>query len=275
MPAHNVAPLIARTADAIISQLGDDDRLIVVENGSTDATWDILCRLYGEENRVVLERQATPDAAQARTKGIALSKAEYVAFCDADDLWCSTKLAFIREVLQRTGAQMLLHPLLSIVNGLPVVLGAKFIENKLPRSDALLTDLLFGNFISTSGFVVQRSGFSVPAFAQGLKQTQDYEAWCQLALRHPHPLFAYIDEPLAFYRFGGGLSQAAETRIVNVSGIVRRYARHLPPRLRLETRLWNVARVLWYSLKDGPNPRLLWRALFGSPHSSIRDGLES
>jgi hypothetical protein len=89
-------------------------------------------------------------------------------------------------------------------------------------------------------------------------------------LRHPRPLFAWLDETLTFYRHWGGLSRVTETRLVNVSGIVRRYARHLPAALRTKVLLRNAGRVLRHSVRSKRPMQIAFAALGAPPHHAIR-----
>jgi hypothetical protein len=99
VPVHNAAHLIAATADAILAGLTADDRLIMVENGSSDQSWEVISRLYGGHPNVVIDRLLEGDPASARNRGIEIGNGDYVAFCDADDLWSPAKPRYVKEVL--------------------------------------------------------------------------------------------------------------------------------------------------------------------------------
>lgn len=269
MPAHNAALFILETASAVLSGLSSDDRLLIVENGSRDDTWNVLCRSFGTNAQVKLLRIPEGDAARARNCGVDNCDRELVGFCDADDVWSADKPAIVKALMQQTGADMLLHPMVTLRQDGIAVEGDAFLSRRLPRTNSLLGDLLVvGNFISTSAFTVRRDVLGRSPFSPGLKRTQDYEAWCRLARRVPTPMFAYLDEALAYYRYQGGLSQASDARVINVSGIVRRYAPGLSPRLRRMSLLRNAARVGWHALRLG-NPALAWRALVAPPDPAI------
>ena len=271
IPAHNAAGTIERVLETVLVGLFPHDRVAVVENGSTDSTLEIVRRRWLNDPRVVIESLVDADAAQARSRGVALCKTDYVAFCDADDLWASNKPAILRDVLSRTGADMLMHPVFTIVDGNPSILEPRLIVSNRKKGETLLGDLLLGaNFIVTSAFVVRRALFREPAFAAGLRWTQDYEAWCQLAADHPNAKFAYVDIPLGFYRHWGGLSRDSRSRIINVSRIARVYSRQLPLGLRGRVLLRNAARTLWYAPREKRPLELLWSALVASPQLGSR-----
>jgi glycosyltransferase involved in cell wall biosynthesis len=100
VPAFNSARYIAETLDAIFAQTYRPIEVIVVDDGSTDGTDEIVAR-YGESISCVRQRNAGP--ATARNRGWKLAQGDFIAFCDADDLWHPEKLA-------RQMAQFAAHP---------------------------------------------------------------------------------------------------------------------------------------------------------------------
>jgi glycosyltransferase involved in cell wall biosynthesis len=90
VPAYNVATTLHETMDAIFRQVFTDFEVIVVDDGSTDATPTILDSYKDPRLRVV--RQVNRGLAGARNTGIHHAKGKYVAFCDSDDVWEAEKL---------------------------------------------------------------------------------------------------------------------------------------------------------------------------------------
>lgn len=98
VPAFNAATTIATCIRSIIAQTYGPIEIVVVDDGSTDATADVA-RSFGGTVRCVVQENAG-DAA-ARNTGIAASTGTYVAFLDADDLWLPGKLAAQVAVMER------------------------------------------------------------------------------------------------------------------------------------------------------------------------------
>ena len=91
LPTHNRAELLPRAIDSVISQTYDHFELIIVDDGSTDKTADVVGRY--EDPRVTLIRLAENQGAPgARNIGIRSSTGEFIAFLDSDDEWYPTKL---------------------------------------------------------------------------------------------------------------------------------------------------------------------------------------
>ncbi len=90
VPAYNVAATIHETLVSISNQTFTDIEIIVVDDGATDATPDILASYPDSRLRVIC--QANRGLAGARNTGIHNAKGKYIAFCDADDVWEAEKL---------------------------------------------------------------------------------------------------------------------------------------------------------------------------------------
>lgn len=89
IPTYNRADLLPETIDSILAQTRPPDEIIVVDDGSTDNTQDIVPRLYPK-----IKYHRIPNSRVSRARNIAASFAtsQYLALCDSDDLWRSDKL---------------------------------------------------------------------------------------------------------------------------------------------------------------------------------------
>ncbi|HYC00512.1 MAG TPA: glycosyltransferase family A protein [Candidatus Limnocylindrales bacterium] len=98
IPAFNAERYLAAALDSALAQTRPPDQIVVVDDGSTDATAAVAAG-YGA--RVVLLRQANAGPAAARNRGIAASAGDVLAFLDADDTWEPRKLELQLERLQQ------------------------------------------------------------------------------------------------------------------------------------------------------------------------------
>lgn len=98
IPAFNVQATIAETLDSIIHQTFRDIEIIIVDDGSTDQTSNIIAS-YADQ-RIRAFRQVNRGLAGARNSGIHLARGNYIAFCDSDDLWEAEKLDMHFEHLE-------------------------------------------------------------------------------------------------------------------------------------------------------------------------------
>ncbi|MBI5164565.1 MAG: glycosyltransferase family 2 protein [Magnetospirillum sp.] len=92
IPTYNRAYCLPRALDSALTQSHAAVEVVVVDDGSTDGTAALLAGRYGGESRVRVLRQANAGVAAARNAGLAVSRGDYVAFLDSDDIWQPWKL---------------------------------------------------------------------------------------------------------------------------------------------------------------------------------------
>lgn len=85
IPVRNGARYIAEAIGSALPQLSPADEVIVVDNGSTDATVAVVDAM--DDGRIRLISEATPGPAAARNAGLRVATGELVSFLDHDDLW--------------------------------------------------------------------------------------------------------------------------------------------------------------------------------------------
>jgi glycosyltransferase involved in cell wall biosynthesis len=90
IPTYNRKHLICYALDSVLEQTFSDYEIIVVDDGSTDGTAELLETRYG--NRIICLRQNNQGFGAARNHGVDAAKGEYIAFLDSDDLWYRNKL---------------------------------------------------------------------------------------------------------------------------------------------------------------------------------------
>ena len=106
IPAYNVERYLRSCLDSVLSQsTGYSFRVIVVDDGSTDGTAEIL-RDYQSDPRVYVRRQENRGFSGARNTGLLLSNAEYILFLDSDDLLCPGCLERMRDIAAQSGADI-------------------------------------------------------------------------------------------------------------------------------------------------------------------------
>ena len=100
IPAYNCESFLAECLDSVLAQLPEDCELIVVDDGSKDATPQIL-RDYGElRENMCIEYSEHIGASGARNRGLELARGEYVAFLDCDDCMKDGFLKKSRDLLE-------------------------------------------------------------------------------------------------------------------------------------------------------------------------------
>jgi glycosyltransferase involved in cell wall biosynthesis len=226
IPTYNAAELLPEAVESVLEQTYEDFEIIVVDDGSTDETPDVM-GTYTEDVRYI--RKENGGSASARNRGIREARGEYVAFLDADDRWRSTKL----EVQMREHAA---NPALAwsyseahlVDHETGEVLFRK--SQTRPRYGGdILRKLLRGNFVTPSTVLVERSVFDdVGTFDESSlhRISEDWDLWLRIAARHP---IRYIEEPLVEMRQHTGrktqtmdLDAALESRLAIIDKAVAR-----------------------------------------------------
>ncbi|MBW2252437.1 MAG: glycosyltransferase family 2 protein, partial [Deltaproteobacteria bacterium] len=90
IPTYNRGWILKEAIDSVLSQDFEDFELIVVDDGSTDNTCDIL---DGYARDIIVLRQDNRGVSAARNAGIAFASGHFIAFLDSDDLWLPGKLS--------------------------------------------------------------------------------------------------------------------------------------------------------------------------------------
>lgn len=180
IPTYNRADLVGRAIESALGQSLPASEVIVVDDGSTDATAQVLAA-FGERIRVV--RQANRGCSAARNHGVATSTAEWIAFLDSDDSWAQDHLESMAAAIEATegGADFYFAD-------------ARFEENSERRD-------------SGAASLWSASGFRIDGMTQ---LAADATAWV-LAHRQPMKLQSSVFRRRLFDEVGG-LDEALRTR---------------------------------------------------------------
>jgi glycosyltransferase involved in cell wall biosynthesis len=96
IPSYNRSDMTVDAVNSVLGQTFRDFEIIVVDDGSTDGTEQVL-RRFGEKIRY--HKQENAGVAAARNRGIALSGGDYICYLDSDDLWHPQKLALYKNAI--------------------------------------------------------------------------------------------------------------------------------------------------------------------------------
>lgn len=271
IPAYNAASYIARAVDSVLAQTYPWREILVVNDGSTDATARVLAA-YGDAIQAL--HQANAGAGSARNRGLRAARGEFVAFLDADDRWLPDKLA--RQVKTLTANPSI--GFCSTRTRVETPDGARLNDWSCPVPDKTVLHALFLNPGaipgSASGVMVRRRLFEeVGLFDEHLRQ-EDTDLWFRLAAATG---YACIDEPLTV------IVKNPDSRSGNLAAmraaaleILRRYRHFLPPCDR--SGFWRAAYVgvladyAKWEYRRGLRGRALWHLLEGLVRAPLGRG---
>lgn len=212
IPTFNCARYVERAIDSVLNQTYRDYEIIVVDDGSTDKTADII-RRYGENVRYFYQSNAGVSA--ARNRGLTASTGEFVAYLDADDLWYSQKLDRQIAFLDAHAECGLLHSDVTVINEKDEVIHARFnFETARPIPQGYCQHEILRRCHIQTPTVIERQKCieKIGGFDERLPVTQDYMHWIMVSLEGW--AFGYIDEALAKYRWRAGSLMSSKRRVL-------------------------------------------------------------
>lgn len=194
IPVHNSASTILETIDSVRQQTYSDLEIIVINDGSTDQTLEILDTI--QDPRLKVFSYENGGVSVARNRGITQSMGAFLSFIDADDLWSSDKLELQLAMLQS-------HP-----NAAVVYSWTRFINeiNATSQDGAsiyfagnILEPLLLRNFIASgSNILVKREAIEkIGGFDSEMSPAEDWDFYLRLAAIYS---FVVVPKIQIFYR---------------------------------------------------------------------------
>lgn len=200
IPCFNAERFIAATLKAVLAQQGAQLEVIVIDDGSTDASVRIVSESFPG---VRLISQANAGVAAARNAGIAAALHEWVAFCDADDIWLPGKLTAQFDALAACpGARMSYTAWQVWTSDTPEPSPGEIATlagvDKPGASGWVYPDLLLDCVVWTSTVLARREVFDeVGVFDTGLRIGEDYDLWLRASRA---TRIERVTRPLALYR---------------------------------------------------------------------------
>lgn len=193
IPSYNSAKYISTAIDSVLTQTYQDFELIIIDDGSTDNTQEIIQSYKDSRITYIYQKNAGP--AVARNNGIRIANGEYIAFLDADDYWQDKKLelqinkfkenkdlGFVYTAINNVSAE---HELINIM------------RYKSSNSHDLIKQLLvnYAPVVPLPSSVMIKKAYldNTGLFDINLTTGEDWDLWLRLAAISE---ICYIDEPL-------------------------------------------------------------------------------
>lgn len=223
-PMFNSAKFVERTIQSVIAQTFQDFELILIDDGSSDNTCEVIEAIIQQypARQIKLLRNNHLGPGAARNVGIRTATAEWIAFLDSDDVWVPEKLARVYDVIIKNAEINFIchgeeHVYLDSTKN--VLYYGDWYNSRAP----LARQLYYRNLFSTSAVVctkplLMKGGL----FDEHLMSAQDYELWLRLS---EHIRVQFINKTLGYYydRKGNISSQKQLRRLINILKIYVRY----------------------------------------------------
>jgi glycosyltransferase involved in cell wall biosynthesis len=195
IPTYNRAALVKEAVASVLAQTCRDFEVLVVDDGSTDATLKALAPLEGRVK--YLRREGRRGVSAARNLGLAAARGQWLAFLDSDDLWLPEKLARQLDFLAA-------HPEVLLCQTEEIWIRRGVRVNQPLSHKKVAGDLFFQSLerccISPSAVLLnQRLIEAHGGFDETIPAAEDYDLWLRLTWRYQVGL---VPEPLVIKRGG-------------------------------------------------------------------------
>ncbi len=193
IPTYNRRQSIGRSVRSVLNQTYRDFELIIVDDGSTDNTKELVADFNDERIRYV-RHEGNKGEAAARNTGIKAARCDYIAYQDSDDEWLPEKLARQIELLENASPEMgvIYTGFWKAENHKRTYVPFSWVSQK---NGDIHKELLKGNFIGSPVVLIKKECFNkVGLFDERLRNLVDWEMWLRISKRYH---FRCVDEPLA------------------------------------------------------------------------------
>ncbi len=213
IPTYNRARTIERAVNSVLGQSWQPIEVIVVDDGSTDQTTDILAR-YGDRIRLIRQKNEGPSA--ARNAGIKAARGQIISFLDSDDSWLPDKVERQVKLLQATESQgvacCVCNARMEFLSGTRYSFATASLHPRHEEgiwsnpAEILITRFLFFNqVVAVRRTALEETGYFRPGIME------DYDLALRLSLVGP---WAFIADPLVVWyeQKGDNLSRTHSPR---------------------------------------------------------------
>lgn len=223
MPAFNSAKTIQNAANAVLNQTYTNLELIIINDGSSDETLNLVTTLYQGNQRVVILNQSNQGVSAARNHGLTQASGEWIAFCDADDEWFSNKLHAQSQLFSSYSWSYTDSYYVGVDYPTPI----RRSEQSHLLQGHIHSELIKENFLTTSSIMIKKDVLiEMGGFDENMAALEDWDLWLNIARLHP---IGYIQEPLLNYLVvDGSTSRKARQMVPLHELLVSKHTAHFP-----------------------------------------------
>ena len=260
IPAYNAEKYLANTIQSVINQTFTDWELIIINDGSTDGTLELINNFKDKDSRIKVFSHENAGVAHSRNRGIAEAKGEFIAFLDADDLWTIDKLEIQLKALQENSYASVAYSWVDYIDE-----AGKFLYpgSHITVNGDAYPKLLINNFLENgSNPLVRREALAkVGDFDVNLPPAEDWDLYLRLAREYE---FVAIPRPQILYRLCTNSCSANITKMETQALRVIEKAYNQTPEslqyLKRETLAKLYEYLLFRTLESNPQRQQFWKA---------------
>lgn len=195
---YNMGQYLQQAIDSILQQTWSNLEVIVVDDGSTDNTPEVM-QIYTQEQRLVYIRNSNQGQPKAKNCGIKRARGEFIAFCDADDLWEPFKLAVQMPFFSNPAVGIVYSEVSNIDEH-----NNRYSRepNETRYTGKVTNQLLIENFVPFGTAVIRKACIDKNGiFDEQFRMGIDWDLWLRYSLDWE---FAYTPERTYIYRVWSG-----------------------------------------------------------------------
>jgi glycosyltransferase involved in cell wall biosynthesis len=185
IPLYNKEHFVKATIDSVIAQTFQDWEAIIINDGSTDKSADIISEY--KDSRIKYYEHENCGVSATRNQGLRLAKGEFIAFLDADDLWQPVFLEKLNELTLNYPEQSFF-----------CCTQTNRIMPNLPSGVTIIDDLCKYDYIYSTGCsIIRRSIFEeLGGFKEGVQLGEDRDMWLRIGCKYKT---VYLNEGLMLH----------------------------------------------------------------------------
>lgn len=278
MPCYNAAAYLHASVGSVQAQTHTDWELVIVDDGSTDDSWQVLQKLAHTDSRIKVFEQSNAGAAAARNRALQEARGAYTAFLDSDDTWHPEFLEAMKTALAANPAAGIAYCGWQNI-GRGRGRDEPFIPLEYENNDKIESLLggcrwpIHGALVRTH--IIKEAG----CFDENLSSCMDYDLWLRLGTLYP---LVRVPRVLAYYHHHGG-EQITRNRAriaINHWRVQRKYLRTNPAVIdalgKSRVQQLTTGELLQrgyasYWKRDLPAARKIFRAVMQQGYGTVRD----
>ncbi|NOQ35372.1 MAG: glycosyltransferase [Methylococcaceae bacterium] len=200
IPSYNRAELLNRALKSVYAQTHSPDEVIIIDDGSTDNTRELISKNYPHASYLYQENKGV---SAARNTGIQEATGEWLAFLDSDDEWLPDKLATQINALNTSDFKVCHTEEIWIRNGVRV----NQMQKHKKSGGWIFKQCLPLCAMSPSSIIIHRDIFKqIGLFDTSFPACEDYDLWLKITARYP---VLFIEEP-QIKKYGGHENQLSQ-----------------------------------------------------------------
>ena len=263
IPAYNYAEYLGAAITSVLHQDHSNFEIIVVDDGSTDNTAEVVAEFADERIRYVL--QANAGLSAARNTGVRKARYEFIALLDADDQWLPTHLSstlghFLRQseslgLVASTSRRVDSHG-----RELPIRFSPVQLDREIPVADIVLKTRF-----QPSAVIIRRSVFTkCGCFDTSLRSSEDRDMWIRIGSKYR--IFLQVQPTVLLRKHAANMSKQADRMSESMSLVIHRaYSAGVVPRHHYSfwLKAWAVYffQSAWMLHDEGRRPEAVRAAL--------------